>query len=175
MPPTQIPGVAVFLTLEALPNHQNRLAANIRDANRQLFTPGWTAIAIMDILPNSASLLARAGTTPTVDIGPANGLLRSLLRAGVVEAEVVQRLPTELLLNTRLGPLRVERSLNFEVGERIRLRVDQSGELPVLRVERQLPQPLRLALAQHPQLARALLAFLGVCRKVDGPCPRRMV
>ncbi len=110
----------------------------------------------MDIWPNTASQPVRASITDTLVPDPVNGLLRSLLRAGTIEAEVVQRLPAELLLNTRLGPLRVPRGIELEVGERIRIRVDQTGPAPVLRVERQQPQPLRIPFAEQPQLARAV-------------------
>ncbi len=111
----------------------------------------------MDIWPNTASLPLRASAAESVVTDPANGLLRGLLRAGRIEAEVVQRLPTELLLNTRLGPLRVPRGLELEVGDRIRIRVDKTGPAPVLRVEREQPQPLRISFNEQPQLARAVL------------------
>ena len=93
-------------------------------------------------------------TQPSAPHGDGTELLQALTRAGRVEAEVLQRLPGELLLDTRFGRFRIDSRLDFGPGDKLSLRVETQGSTPVLRVARVPAEPLQVPLARVPNLAR---------------------
>ncbi len=84
-------------------------------------------------------------------------LLAQLKAAGTIEAEVLKLLPgNKLLLSSRLGDILTSNSLNYQAGDRLNLRFDDSAQQPVLRVSPRPGKPLLLDSRQNPELTRAL-------------------
>ena len=84
-------------------------------------------------------------------------LLAQLKAAGTIEAEVLKLLPgNKLLLSSRLGDILTSNSLNYQAGDRLNLRFDDSAQQPVLKVSPRPDKPLLLDSRQNPELTRAL-------------------
>lgn len=84
-------------------------------------------------------------------------MLAQLKAAGTIEAEVLKLLPgNKLLLASRLGDILTSNSLNYQAGDRLNLRFDDSAQQPVLKVSPRTPEPQVLDSRQNPELARAL-------------------
>ena len=84
-------------------------------------------------------------------------LLAQLRAAGTLEAEVVRLLrDNQLLLNSRLGQIRTQNSLDYRVGDRINLRLDESSGQAVFKTSRAEARPILLDGRSNPELVRAL-------------------
>ncbi len=103
-------------------------------------------------IKNSSDLPgAQPGTTRVSD------LLTQLRAAGSIEAEVVKLLQdNKLLLNTRLGQILTSNKLHYRPGDRVILRLDDSGQQPVLKVGAPAVKSVSLDSRQHPELVRQL-------------------
>lgn len=105
----------------------------------------------MEIRNSSDMPGAQPGITRVSD------LLTQLRAAGSIEAEVVKLLQdNKLLLNTRLGQILTSNKLHYKPGDRIILRIDDSGQQPVLKVSAPAVKPVSLDGRQHPELVRQL-------------------
>ena len=90
-------------------------------------------------------------------IARVSDLLTQLRAAGSIEAEVVKLLQdNKLLLNTRLGQILTSNKLQYRPGDRLMLRLDDSGQQPVLKVSTPAVKTVSLDSRQHPELARQL-------------------
>lgn len=103
-------------------------------------------------IKNSSDLSgAQTGITRVSD------LLTQLKAAGSIEAEVVKLLQdNKLLLNTRLGQILTSNKLHYRPGDRVILRLDDSGQQPVLKVSAPAVKSVSLDSRQHPELVRQL-------------------
>ena len=94
-------------------------------------------------------------------------LLAQLRAAGTIEAEVLKLLPgNKLLLASRLGDILTSNSLNYQAGDRLNLRFDDSAQQPVLKVSPRPPGPQVLDSRQNPELTRVLAPDRPMLAKV---------
>jgi flagellar hook-length control protein FliK len=84
-------------------------------------------------------------------------LLTQLRGAGSIEAEVVKLLrDNQLLLTSRLGQILASNKLHYRPGDRVSLRLDDSGQQPVLKVSPPVNKTVSLDSRQYPELVRQL-------------------
>ncbi len=101
--------------------------------------PGWINFASMDIpkLPDNPPASTARGQ-PAVD------LLKQLTQLGSIEARIVSVARSQLILSSQLGQITGLNTLDLKSGDRVQIRLDNTGSKPVLKVNRLPVKPLEL-------------------------------
>lgn len=89
---------------------------------------------------------------------PAVDLFRQLTQLGSVEARIVSVARGQLILSSQLGQISGLNTLDLKPGDRVQIRLDDTGSKPVLKVNRIPVKPLELNATSARTLANLLVA-----------------
>ena len=89
---------------------------------------------------------------------PAVDLFRQLTQLGSIEARIVSVARGQLILSSQLGQITGLNTLDLKSGERVQIRLDDTGSKPVLKISRLPVKPLELNATSARTLASHLVA-----------------